>query len=185
MEIADEVIILFVDYEGEDIVRPLLLSMKRVPAYKRLLRAPHTVFVTFLLCLIVLYFVGWISFGFVLLAAIVSILVSAFVNPILFELLAKLTASAESRFRKNNPKLPRLGYKFVLNNGGITKEWNHNISISNWTEIREAIETEEDITLSHYDGSEDYFPKRVFNEFDELVHFKNFIRQRISNRAKF
>ncbi len=114
-----------------------------------------------------------------------SIVLSGFVELATFAWLGHLATFLERKYREKYNKVSRLKYKFVLDDLGIPKESNPDVELSRWSEIKSAFETEQDILLSHYQVNGYYFPKRIFEDFDEMAYFKNFIRQRIGDRARF
>src|SRR5687767_14264613 len=174
MQVDGDTIIIEVAYDSEEVIRPLLFQMWSTPWYRRISDAPHSVVINFLAGLAVLYFLGLVSPTSVLIAAAAAVFVSAFVNFAVFELLSMFVMFIEGKYRDKLAHVPRLTYRFVLGPVEIRKEYRGDIDILPWLDITTAVETEHDILVSHYS-----FPKRIFQDFEELAYFKNFIRGKI------
>jgi len=182
VEINGDTIILEIEYDGEDLLRPMLLQMKSRSLYQRLIDARYTVILNFLGAFAVLYWIDLVSLKSVLLAAGAAILVSGFVAPTTFEWFAFFATFLEHKYFRHVRKPP---YRFILSPAGIRREYQADVDMSAWPDISSAIETEADILLSHHGSMFYFFPKRIFQDFNELAYFKNFIRDRIGDRAEF
>ena len=82
--------------------------------------------------------------------------------------------------------------KFEFDDLGITVDHvdqsfitKYSHSVRKWTDVFEAIETESDLIIFYDEGGAYLFPKRIFQEFDEMNSFKTFITQKIGNQAIF
>ena len=183
MEIDDgDTIILEIEYDSEELLRPMLHQMKSRSLYQRLIDSRYTVFLNFLGALAVLYWLDLVSVKSVLLAAGAAVIVSGFVAPAAFEFFAFCATFLEHKYLSHVRKPP---YRFVLSAAGIRREYQAEVDMSAWPDISSAIETEADILLSHHGLVSYFFPKRIFQDFNELAYFKNFIRDRIGDRAAF
>ena len=185
MESDGESIILEIEYDSEELLRPMLLQMKGRWVYRRLIDARHTVILNFLGALAVLYWLDLISVRSVLLAAGAAIFVSGFVATSGFEYLGAIATFFENKYRESRPNFTKPSYRFILSLDGIRREYQTDVDMAAWPDISSATETEADIMLSHHGSMSYFFPKRIFQDFNELAYFKTFIRDRIGDRAKF
>ena len=184
MEIDGDTIILEIEYDSDEMLRPLLYRIKGRALYRRLIDTPQTMLPNFLGALTVLYFLDLMSVRSIIIAAGAAIFVSAFVSASLLDRLAALVAFTKRKYIDGR-KDGHPGYRFVISPDGISKECHQKVDTSAWPQIESATETEQDILISHYDRTDYFFPKRIFQDFNELVYFKNFIRDRIGDRATF
>ncbi len=139
-----------------------------------------------------LYFFVGLSAVSVLLAAALAIVVRGFLSLYVFEWISWGAIYFEKRAKVMHGIAPTFLTKFEFNDLGITVDHvdqsfitKYSHSVTKWTDVFEAIETESDLIIFYDEGGAYLFPKRIFQEFDEMNSFKTFITQKIGNRANF
>jgi hypothetical protein len=182
MEIDGDTIILEIEYDDEEILRPLQYRIKDRPLFSRMAAEPRVIVFNFLGGLAVLYFLDLMSLRSIIIAAGAAIFVSAFASVALLDRATALIALIQQKYRDRGDR--RCVYRFVLSTEGIKREGVRKAEASAWPDIRSAIETEQDILVLQNDGPVYSFPKRIFQDFHDLAYFKNFIRDRIGDRAE-
>jgi hypothetical protein len=185
MEFEGDTITLEIEYDPDELLRPFVFYLKREPWHHRVICRPQAVILNFLGGLAVLYFLDLISVTSVILAAIVAVLVSAFAPATIFLTAATFVSYLQHRYSSQFEKVRKLKYKFIFGPDGIRVEQGRDVEMTAWFDITEAIESELDVLLWHHEQSAYIFPKRIFQDFDELSHFKTFICDRIGERASF
>ncbi|MEO8573220.1 MAG: YcxB family protein [Pyrinomonadaceae bacterium] len=185
MQIRDETIIFEIEYDAEELLRPMIFQMKSRSWYRRLIDARSSVVINFVAALAVLYWLDLVSFRSVLLSAAAAVFVSGFAAIPVFEYLSAFATFLEHKYRDRYAHIAKPAYNFNFSPTGIRRQYQDTVDMSEWTDIESAVETEEDILLSHRDRKAYFFPKRMFQDFNELAYFKNFIRDRIGDRAEF
>lgn len=192
METTSRSIRFEVDYLAEETIRQVLVGMKRIPWYRRVLRGLPQLLLTFIFFIAALYFFVGLSAVSVLLAAALAIMERGFISLYVFEWFSWVTLYVEKKAEAKYGIAPTVLTKFEFSDLGITVDhgsqncitkWSN--YITNWSDVFEAIETESDLIIFYDEGGAYLFPKRIFQEFDEMNSFKNFVTQRIGNRAIF
>lgn len=185
MEVVGDTIVLEIEYDSDELIRPILFYINREPWHRRILNEPQKPILNFLGALTVLYFLDLISVSSVILAAAISVMVSGFASVAFFEWAGSFVGYLQAQYRTQFEKAPKLTYKFEFDDQGIRTESQGDVEIVTWTDIREADEKPLDILLWLRESDVYIFPKRIFQDFDELTYFKNFVRDRIGERATF
>jgi hypothetical protein len=192
METTSRSISFEVDYFGEESLRQILVGMNRMPWYRRILVGRLQLFLTFIFFTATLYFFVGLNAASVLLAAAMTLAVRAFISFYVFEWISWGAIYFEKRAKVMHGIAPTFLTKFEFNDLGITVDHvdqsfitKYSHSVTKWTDVFEAIETESDLIIFYDEGGAYLFPKRIFQEFDEMNSFKTFITQKIGNQAIF
>ena len=186
MEVGENFITFEVEYKGEGIIRQLLLGVKHDPWYKLILKAPYNILVIFIACLILIFAFGWLNVWSALLAFVFAIVLRAFFIPYLIERLSELIVFYERKVKSESGFVaPTHKVKFLFNDIGVTIESESMNQVTVWDKVTGAAESERDIVLYYSDPLPYLFPKKIFQTFDELYFFKEFISHNIGARAAF
>jgi hypothetical protein len=185
MEVQGETIRFVIEYDPDELIRPLVFYVDREPWYQRVLDKPQGVILNFLGAVVVLYFLDLVTLTSVLLAAVAAVAVAAFAPTAVIHSLSALALHVHQKYRAQMEKVPPQRYEFEFGPEGIKSRYQRDVEMTEWSDVTKAIESELDILIWHHEKSSYIFPKRIFQDFDELATFKNFIRSNIGERADF
>ena len=100
-------------------------------------------------------------------------------------LFARIFVYAAAIHHKSEGKPITLHKKFLFEDQGIETTFGKNIKKIKWSEIVKATEDDKGLFIFYNNYLLDFIPKKTFDAYEELSLLKNFIRDKIGNKAEF
>ena len=177
-----QTIVLTIDYESKEVNRPYLFALEHTNLTEILTESRRRIVFSSLLFFVIFIYLGWTFVVSAFLSVFSAIIFTVFAPVILFYLLLKFTDYLSDGTTIDRVKITTV---FYFDDNGIKKELDHKKLEYPWENIRKVIENENELFIYYTKIGCYLIPKRVFANFEELNQFKNFLKIKLGDKAKF
>ena len=138
MLITEDNISFAVEFDADEIIRPIILGMRRIPWYRRVTNFPPNLVITFAICVGIFYLLNQVSLVTLFLSAVFAVVETAFISIYVFEKLSRIGVFLENKYKSELRHVPRPSTDYVLDDSGITINSGGSQRSTKWAEIDEA-----------------------------------------------